>query len=375
MRGCEHLARRGELGRRALPQQRRRDRLAEAALPRHAGLAARDVRLAAIASRGPDESDARAEPGIVVQMHVVRDGEPAAQRAQRRIMAEQVVPLGMQRCLGGEQRQQPIDLARQHVAQVGELAPVGILAVRVERIGGARHVDQAGAAARTQHDRAQPLCGQRPRPRPHHPLDPARLVVGDQQHRARRRGAAGGEAQPVDAAPRRRQRVGRDVRCDLVAVAGMQALQDGEVAGHQRASRGDERDVADMPHEGLRNADMAPAQRARTQAKLVLLAVALREQVLAQRPGLVQAVATQVPAEAMAGRHLDRAAAAIGGGGEGHQPPGLGEVRHRIGVAVLGIAEDAGVVGERGWRCRCRATRRPPRAARPPTRRRPACRC
>ena len=82
---------------------------------------------------------------------------------------------------------------------------------------------------------------------------------------------------------------------------------------------------------------MAPAEMAGAYAEIVLLAVALSEQVLAQQSDLAEAVAPEVHTEPVCGRHIHDAARirpareAIQADGAGFVWNGVGSVRARIG--------------------------------------------
>ena len=84
-----------------------------------------------------------------------------------------------------------------------------------------------------------------------------------------------------------------------------------------------------MRHEHAGHRDMAPAEMAGADTEIVLLAVALREQVLSQQPDLPQTVAPEVDAEAMRGRHFDHRTTA-GAAGQTIEP----ERRHFVGERV-----------------------------------------
>ena len=89
------------------------------------------------------------------------------------------------------------------------------------------------------------------------------------------------------------------MRGDQRVVAGMQPVQDRASLRRIRCARaGSERAPADMADEHVQRGHVPPAAVPGAQAEIVLLAIALREQVLAQRADLVEAVAPDIKAEA-----------------------------------------------------------------------------
>ena len=109
----------------------------------------------------------------------------------------------------------------------------------------------------------------------------------------------------------------------------MQPVQQLFVAHLQVAAGLAERRTAEMRDEHSRHRDVAPAEMPRAQAEVVLLAVALGEDLGAEWADGVDAVAPQIQAEADADRDIDHAPL-VGAAGDGVQPDGRGAIRHRI---------------------------------------------
>ena len=129
-------------------------------------------------------------------------------------------------------------------------------------------------------------------------------------------------------------------------IAGIAALDHGAVACQQRRAGSAERCAAEMGHEHAGGGHMPPAEVAGTQAKVVLLAIALGEQVLAQCPHGIEALAPDIHAEAHGGRDLDRDAP-VHPRRQGRQPACVRLGRDRVVAAGLGIADQGCVVGQR----------------------------
>ena len=177
------------------------------------------------------------------------------------------------------------------------------------------------------------------------PLHPAVAPVRDQQHRCR----ACAEQLPtcdVDAAPRLGQRIGSLEFCDQLVVAGMQLVHLAHVALDQVALRLAERPATDMRDEYCRHGDVAPAEMPCPDAEVVLFAVALGEDVLAQHSRGVQAVALDVDAEPHRARNVDDPPG-IRRVAERVQPCRLLQIRNCVFVLVAGIAQDRGVIRKR----------------------------
>ena len=164
-------------------------------------------------------------------------------------------------------------------------------------------------------------------------------------------GAAGGcpvgEAGGVEAAAGGGQRVGGDVGGDAGAVGGVALVQDGEVTAQELGAGAAERDAAEMGHERGGDGDVAPAEGTGAFGKIVFLAVALGKGDLIELAGLRQAVGADEHAEAVGGGDVDRGAG-IGAGGEPGQAVGLSQAGRWVAAVRVGVAEDAGLVGQRG---------------------------
>ena len=138
----------------------------------------------------------------------------------------------------------------------------------------------------------------------------------------------------------------------------MQSVQDRQVAGQQLRLGGAERTAIGVCDEYPWRGDMAPAEMTGANAEIVLLAIALGEDILAEQPDLRQAVAAKVDAEAMCCRHLnDRAA--IGPASQTIEPERCRCVRNRIGTIFPRITEHRCIVGKwcRGPDVRCAVRR------------------
>ena len=153
-------------------------------------------------------------------------------------------------------------------------------------------------------------------------------------------------AREVQAPPCLRQRVRRRMRRDQFRVAGMQPLQQSCVARPQVPCRRAERMSADMRDEYPWCGHIPPAQVAGAQAKVVLLAIALGEQVGAQQADCVQAGPANIQAEPDSHRDVDRAAA-IHPSRQGINARRRGKVRHVVAAASIGIVQDRSVVRQR----------------------------
>src|SRR4051794_31597100 len=103
-----------------------------------------------------------------------------------------------------------------------------------------------------------------------------------------------------------------------------------------------------MGYEEARYRDMAPAEMAGTDAEIVLLAIALREQVLAQQPDVSETVAPDIHAEPVRGRHIHHEAG-IRPAHEPVQADGRSFIRDGIdqGTILARIREYRRIVGKR----------------------------
>ncbi len=105
---------------------------------------------------------------------------------------------------------------------------------------------------------------------------------------------------------------------------------------------------------------MPPAKPPRAQAEVVLLAVALGEQVGAERPYRIQAGSPDIQTETHAHRYVDRTAT-VRAPGETIDALSRRAVRNRVAARRIGIAQDGRVVGQRRDRAdvRCAIGDRP----------------
>ena len=145
---------------------------------------------------------------------------------------------------------------------------------------------------------------------------------------------------------------------DQFIVAGMKLVHPAHVAFNKMALGRAKGSAADMRNKYSRHGDMAPAKMPRSDAEVVLLTIALREDVLAQHSRDIQAVTLDVDAEPHRARNI-------------HHPPGvcrmaervqprrLGQVGNCVIVLDTGIAQDGCVIRQRGRRAdaRCRIGR------------------
>ena len=134
---------------------------------------------------------------------------------------------------------------------------------------------------------------------------------------------------------------------DQPVIARVQAVQQGLVAHGQMVAGLAEAGTAEMGDEQPRHRDMAPAEMAGAQAKVVFLTVALGEDFGTEAAHGVDAVAAQIEAEAHADRDIDEILL-VGAAGGGVQPDRGGEVGDGIAARRAGVAQDAGVVREWG---------------------------
>ena len=336
---CQHAPRAGEKPRRAFAQTSHGNPIAEqAAGVGHAGLAAWQVGFAAITLVGAHQGDARAEPGIIVHVHVVRQPKALDQRQYGGVVADQMVYLCRGRPVGLEQPQQVRQLVRQGIAQIGIAALVPVAddhrrpAVRT--------------AAGTQHDGAAAGGAVGFGRHGDHAFHAAAFLVRYQDDSlltvAPRRAPSGKIQRP----PRGGQWVGRAERLHEVLVAGVQPLQDRAVARPQRRRRGAEGGAPNMGDEHAGRGNMPPAEMARTQAEVVFLAVALGEDVGPEQADRVQAVAADIQAKTDADRNVDQRPA-VGPLRQRIEPFRLGPVGHGIAAHRSRVAQDAGVVRQR----------------------------
>ena len=271
-----------------------------------------------------------------MHVHVAGNAEAAQQVHDRVVVAEQVVHFHERGPVGPQQARQRRQFRGQGEAQVrggrgGAVADQaearhGRVAARVgrprSRRPGAARSDGTPSARRAP-TRARTACSTPP------PLSWVTRIDAAAPPPARQAGAEAGGVEPP---ARRRQRVGAAMGGDQGVVAGMQPVQQGEVALQQSGARGAERGAAEMGDEHAGHGDVAPAEMAGAQAEIVLLAVALGEQVLAEQAGGVEAVAADVHAEADRGRDVDRGPR-VRRGGEAAEAGSGRAVGRRVGVA------------------------------------------
>src|SRR5205823_924977 len=119
------------------------------------------------------------------------------------------------------------------------------------------------------------------------------------------------------------------VRGDQLVITRMQPVQHSEIAGHEMVARGTERSATDMRDEYAAGRDMPPAEMARAKAEIVLLAVALREYILAEQADGLQTVVADVHAEPDGRRNVDHQPG-IGAVRQRGEPAGGGQIRNRV---------------------------------------------
>jgi hypothetical protein len=231
-----------------------------------------------------------------VDLDVVRNAEPGAEPKDRRIVAKQVVQHHALRPPGLEEPEQGREVTRHAEAEVRER----VVSAVIDKDGLPPAVD--GGA---QDDGAAPLRPQAGAMGGDGPLHPAPGVVRDQDDRASAGAACITPAQEVEFPACSGERVGRDEVGDELGVTGVQSVQDGGVARHEMRPRRAERAATRMRDESPRGGDVLPAEVLCAQAKVVFLAIALREHVLAQQPDRVQAIAPDVHAEPDRSRDID----------------------------------------------------------------------
>src|ERR1700709_2278003 len=101
-----------------------------------------------------------------------------------------------------------------------------------------------------------------------------------------------------------------------------------------------------MGDKNPRRHDVPPAEMAGTEAEVVLLAIALCEEILAEPAGLFEAVAADIQEEADAGRDLDDRLA-VRARRKAIDTVEHAPVRRRLVLVTSRIAQDRGVVRER----------------------------
>ena len=111
-------------------------------------------------------------------------------------------------------------------------------------------------------------------------------------------------AQRIHGEPRRRQRIILAEHCDQRIVAGVQAIEDAEVAHQQLRFGPAERTGTDVTYEHTRHRDMTPSQVTCPNAEIVLFTIALREQIFPQKTDRHQAITPEIDAEGMRARHV-----------------------------------------------------------------------
>ena len=167
----------------------------------------------------------------------------------------------------------------------------------------------------------------------------------DQDHSALAR-AVLPPTQGIHPEARLRQRVGASELRDQRVIAGMQPVQDLQIACEQLLLRGAERTAARVRHEHGRNRHMPPPEVTGADAEIILFTVPLGEHVLPQQADFLQALVTQIEAKAMPRRDLHHPIA-IGAMGQSIEPQRGRFIGEWIGSVFTRVAEDAGAIGKR----------------------------
>ncbi|MEJ0045038.1 MAG: hypothetical protein WDN04_01960 [Rhodospirillales bacterium] len=221
---------------------------------------------------------------------VERDGKTIEQPEYGKILVAQMMYFGGDRARRGEQAGQRRQFRRQIEPEIGKAFGV------VER----------GCDRRVRAGTAGPLSGRADRRRAllHDAGGCRRCRHGRPAARRLRRARAPSTRQRAASSRRARfeQRIGGDEGCDVVRVLRVQPPQDGFIAREQMFARRTEARAALVRDIDARHRDVPPSEAAGALGKIVLLAIALAEQGGPQQTGAVQAVGSNVEAEAVAGR-------------------------------------------------------------------------
>src|ERR1700722_8060003 len=289
--------------------------------------------------------------------HFIWDIQSPAKIQQPVIVTDQVMDLRACWIIRLQYPGQHIQFSRNREAHVGCSALGSVAQYAIAAVA-------AAVRCRPQYNRAKAFGTERGGPLGDMTLDPATPVMRDQQNRLRLSSKRLPTRQ-IQSTTRLRHWIGTLKLTDERVIAGMQLIELTHVTFDQVLFGGAERLSADMRDKYTRHGHVTPPEVARTDAEIILLAVALGEQILTQQARIVQTVPLDVYAEPDRGRNVHHTSW-IRNPRQGIQSDRLIKIRYCVGTFNARITQEGCVIGQRrgaadvGRRIGCLTERREP---------------